>query len=268
MTTHAQNPAARNPAKSAVPQTIRDLIFTLIIPIAILSPDLLGSGFSAADDLFGGDTAGNVRAYLAAALVPVAYVAWDLIKNRNVSPVALLGGAGALVGGALAFWYVDGFWYAIKDSARSYLLGLAFLISAGTRLPLFRIFMDAASLSESPENRALSQRAMHDPAIHRAVVHGTIVFALVDIVSGIMNSVVNYGQVVAKFGTDDFNAQVAHVNAIMRVPSMLISLVGVGLAFWLLHRAAVARFGPGASLFEPSTLAGKVDAPVAAPRQG
>ena len=251
-------PPAPKPTQGAVPQTVRDLIWTLIVPVAILSPNLLGSGFSFAD-LFGGGTAGNVRAYLAAALIPVAYVAWDLIRNRNLSPVALLGGAGALIGGALAFWYVDGFWYAVKDSARSYLLGLAFLISAGTRLPLFRIFMDAASLSETPEKRALSQQAMNDPAIHRSVAHATIVFALVDIVSGLINSYVNYQRVVAEFGSDAFNAQVAEVNALMRLPSMGISLLGVGLAFWLLHRATVARFGPGASLFEPGTLAGRVD---------
>lgn len=250
--------APPKPKQGAIPQTIRDLIWTLVIPIAILSPNLLGSGFSFAD-LFGGGTAGNVRAYLAAALVPVAYVAWDLIRNRNLSPVALLGGVGALIGGALAFWYVDGFWYAIKDSARSYLLGLAFLISAGTRLPLFRIFLDAASLSESAEKRALSQQALDDPAIHRSVAHATIVFALVDIVSGLINSYVNYQRVTAEFGSDAFNAQVAEVNAVMRLPSMGISLLGVGLAFWLLHRATVARFGEGTTLFDPSTLAGRVD---------
>ena len=243
--------------KGAVPQTIWDLVFTLLIPIGILSPNLFGSGFSMANVL-GGGTGGNIRAYLAAALVPVAYVAWDLLKNKNVSPIALLGGAGALIGGALAFWYVDGLWYAIKDSARSYLLGVAFLLSAGTRLPLFRIFLDAAGLSESAGERSLMQTALRDPAIHRAVAQATIIFGVIDIISGVINSVVNYQRVVAKFGTDDFNAQIAQVNAIMRIPGMAISLVGVGIAFWVLHRATIARFGEGTSLFEPKSLRGKV----------
>mgnify|MGYP001759770943 CR=1 FL=1 len=247
------SPAAR---RGLFPQTIRDLIFTLLVPIAVLSPNLLGSGFSFAQAL-GGGTAGNVRAYLAAALIPVAYVAWDLLRNRNLSPVALFGGAGALLGGALAFWYVDGFWYAIKDSARSYLTGLAFLLSAGTRLPLFRIFLDAAALGEPPEKRALTQAALNDPAVHRATVHSSIVFGLVDIVGGLLNSYVNYVRVTAAFGTDDFNAQIAAVNALMRLPTLGISLAGLGVAFWLLQRATAARFGPGASLFEPETLAGR-----------
>lgn len=100
--------------------------------------------------MFGGGTAGNIRAYLLAALIPVVYVLVDLFVNRNVSPVALIGGAGAIFSGALAFWYVDGFWYAIKDSARSYLTGLLFLISAATSVPLFRVFLDAASIGEKP----------------------------------------------------------------------------------------------------------------------
>ena len=248
------SPTARKP-RSAVPKTVWDLVFTLIIPILILSPNILGSGVSVSETVFGGGTTGNVRAYLLAALVPVVYVLWDLLANRNVSPVALIGGAGAIFSGALAFWYVDGFWYAIKDSARSYLTGILFLISAATSVPLFRVFLDAASIGEKPEDRAATQQAMRDPAVHRGLALGTVVFALVDLLGGVVNSVVNYQRVTAKFGTDDFNAQIAAVNAVMRVPGLIISLAGVGAAIWLVQRAVQARYGAGASLLEPAKLA-------------
>ncbi len=247
----ASSPAAR--PRNGVPKTVWDLVFTLVIPILILSPNILGSGISVAD-LLGGDTAGNIRAYVVAALIPVAYVLWDLVANRNVSPVALIGGAGAIFSGALAFWYVDGFWYAIKDSARSYLVGLFFLISAGTKVPLFRVFLDAASLGEKPEERAATQQAMRDPAVHRGLVAGTVAFAVVDLIGGVVNSAVNYARVTAKFGTDAFNAQVAEVNALMRVPGLAISLVGVALALWLVQSAVKHRYGAGASLLEPTKL--------------
>lgn len=237
-----------------VPKTVWDLVFTLLIPILILSPNLLGEGIGVASLLGSGQT-GNIRAYLVAALIPVVYVLWDIIFNRNVSPVALIGGAGAIFSGALAFWYVDGFWYAIKDSARAYLTGILFLISAATRVPLFRVFLDAASIGEKEEDRQATQQAMRDPKVHRGLVLGTIVFALVDFVGGIVNSIVNYGRVIAKFGTEDFNAQIAQVNAIMRIPSLVISLIGVAAAIWLVQRAVKQRYGEGASLFEPSKLA-------------
>lgn len=242
-------------ARARVPKTVWDLVFTLLIPILILSPNILGSGISIAEQVFGGGTGGNVRAYLLAALIPVVYVLWDLGVNRNVSPVALIGGAGAIFSGALAFWYVDGFWYAIKDSARSYLTGLLFLISAATSVPLFRVFLDAASIGEKPEDRAATQQAMRDPGVHRGLVLGTVVFAVVDLIGGVVNSVVNYARVTARFGTDDFNAQIAAVNAVMRVPGLVISLVGVFAAIWFVQRAVKVRFGPDASLLEPAKLA-------------
>ncbi|GGO37743.1 VC0807 family protein [Deinococcus humi] len=251
------NSTAMPPKKTRarVPKTVWDLVFTLLIPILILSPNMLGSGISIADQVFGGGTTGNVRAYLLAALIPVAYVLWDLGVNRNVSPVALIGGAGAIFSGALAFWYVDGFWYAIKDSARSYLTGILFLISAATSVPLFRVFLDAASIGEKPEDRAATQQAMRDPGVHRGLVLGTVVFAVVDLIGGMVNSVVNYARVTARFGSDDFNAQIAAVNAVMRVPGLIISLVGVFAAIWFVQRAVKVRFGPDASLLEPAKLA-------------
>jgi hypothetical protein len=254
MAAMSQPTATPKPQRARIPKTVWDLVFTLVIPILILSPNILGSGISVAE-LLGGGTGGNVRAYLVAALVPVAYVLVDLLVNRNVSPVALIGGAGAIFSGALAFWYVDGFWYAIKDSARSYLTGILFLISAATRVPFFRVFLDAASIGEKPEDRAATAEAMRDPGVHQGLVWGTVAFALVDLVGGVVNSVVNYGRVTARFGTDAFNAQVAEVNAIMRVPGLVISMVGVFIAIGLVQRAVKARYGAGASVFEPAKLA-------------
>ncbi|MFC4454652.1 VC0807 family protein [Deinococcus sonorensis] len=249
MTTSAPpRPSRNSPAK-----TLWDLVFTLLIPIAILSPNILGSGVSVAA-LLGGGQSGNVRSYLIAALIPVVYVLWDILVRRNVSPVALLGGATALFAGALAFWYVDGFLYAIKDSARSYLTALFAFLSVLTAYPLFRIFLDAASLTESPQHRAATQVAMKAPQVARALAQATLLFGVVDLIGGVVNSVVNYRIVVAKFGTEAFNAQVAQANAVMRVPGIAISLIGAALAFWLVQRAMTARYGQGASLLEPEKL--------------
>ena len=257
MTTPAQTPQDAPETtvakKGGVPKTIWDLVFTLVIPILILSPNILGSGVSVAN-IAGGGTGGNVRAYLLAAFVPVVYVLWDILVNRNVSPVALLGGATALFSGALAFWYVDGFWYAIKDSARPFLTAIFAFVSAATAYPLFRIFLDAASIAESPAHRAATQVAMKAAPVARALVQATLLFGVIDVIGGVVNSIVNYRIVVARFGSDDFNAQVAQANAVMRLPGLAISLIAAGLAFWLVQRAVTARYGQGASLLEPEKL--------------
>ncbi|SMB89452.1 VC0807 family protein [Deinococcus hopiensis] len=257
MTAPQASPPTPAKSRARVPKTVWDLVFTLAVPILILSKDMLSSGISVAE-LLGGGTAGNVRAYLLAAFVPVVYVLWDILVNRNLSPVALFGGAGAILSGALAFWYVDGFWYAVKDSARSYLTGLLFLISAATSVPLLRVLLDAFSIGEKPEDRAATQQAMRDPTVHRALVLGTVVYAALDLIGGVVNSIVNYQRVTAKFGSDTFNEQIAQVNAIMRLPSMAIGLIGIGLAIALVQRAVKRRYGAEASLLEPGKLTEKM----------
>ncbi|BDP43907.1 hypothetical protein DAETH_38760 (plasmid) [Deinococcus aetherius] len=237
-----------------LPKAVWDLLFTLVLPILILSPNFLGLGLSVSENVFGGGEAGNVRAYVLASLLPVGYVLTELALSRRVSPISLIAGTGAILSGALTFWYVDGFWFAVKDSARSYLTALLFLISAGTTLPLFRVFVDAASLGEKPGTRAALRQATRDRWIHRGLVLGTVACAVFDLIGGVVNSAVNYGRVTARFGSDAFNAQVAEVNAIMRLPEMTISLLGVGLGVWLVQQAVKRRYGAGVSLFQPRKL--------------
>ena len=234
-----------------------DLVFTLIIPISILSPDLLGSGFSVADAL-GGGAAGNVRAYLLAALIPVVYVLTDFILHRSLSPVAVFGGVTALVNGALAFWLVDGWRYALKDSALRFLIAAVAVASVYARVPLFRIFLDAGSMSAKPEERDALNTVMGEPSVVRSLGAGTLVFAGMEFVAGVVNYVVNLNIVSADFGSKAFNAQVAQANAVMRLPSIILFLGGFALAAWVVQRAVTARYGKGASVFEPAQLVEKV----------
>ncbi|WP_161882715.1 VC0807 family protein [Deinococcus alpinitundrae] len=242
--------------KAGVPKTVWDLLFTLIIPIAILSPNILGSGISISEQVFGGGVTGNVRAYLLAALIPVVYVLADLAINRTVSGIALLGGVVALVRGALAFWYVDGGpLFALKDSVPSLLFGLLALGSLLTKTPIFRVVLDASTLTESPENRAATQRALHDPQVDGAVRSATVSYGLVELVSSVINYFVNLYLVVGKFGSDSFNAQVAQANAVMRIPGLVLSLIGVGVGIWLIQLAVKKRYGKEADIFSPEKLA-------------
>ncbi|WP_420597136.1 VC0807 family protein [Deinococcus sp.] len=248
---------AKSPRKKAgIPKTVWDLLFTLIIPIAILSPNILGSGISVAEQVFGGGVGGNVRAYLLAALIPVAYVLIDLLINRTVSGIALLGGAVALVRGALAFWYVDGGpLFAFKDSVPALLFGVLALGSLLTKTPIFRIVLDASTLTESPENRAATQKALHDGQVVRAVRAATVSYGVVELASAVVNYFVNLQLVVGKFGSDSFNAEVAQANAVMRVPGLVLSLIGVGVGIWLIQMAVKKRYGPEADIFSPDKLA-------------
>lgn len=250
---------ASGPSQGGGRKILLDLIFTLIIPITILSPNILGSGVSISESVFGGGVGGNIRAYVLAALVPVAYVLVDLLVNKRVSPIAIFAGTGALVSGALAFWFVDGWQYALKDSARSLLTGVFAFLSVFVGYPLFRIFIDVNSaLGGKPEEQRAINTVFSEASVKRALGLGTFAFAAVEIISAAVNFVVNLRIVTARFGTDDFNAQVAQANAVMRVPALVITLAGFGLAMWLVQKAVTARYGKGASIFEPAQLVEKL----------
>ncbi|WP_221089701.1 VC0807 family protein [Deinococcus aquaedulcis] len=239
----------------ALRKTLLDLAITVGLPVLILSPNLLGSGFSVAAALGGGQS-GNIRAYLMSALIPVAYVLWDLLMGRNFSPIALFGGLSAVINGALAFWFVDGLWHALKDSVNAYLLGGLVLVSALTRTPLLKVFLQLLALPSKPAHRAALLAALEHPAMGRAFVVGSAVFGGLQLLLGAGNSVYNFLQVTAPFGTEAFNAQVASVNAVVRLPSLLVGAGGFMAAFFVVERQLKATYGPQASLAQPDSLAG------------
>lgn len=226
-----------------VPKPVWDLLFTLVLPIAVLSPNLLGSGINIARDLFGGGAGGNVRAYLLAALIPVMYVAADLLIHRAVSALALLGGAVALARGALAFWYADGPAYALKDSVPALLFGLLALGSLLGKTPLFHLLFDLGSVAETPEHRAATQEALRQPQLRVALRQATALYGLSELLSALLHYLLNLRIVTAQFGSDAFNVQVAESHAALRLPALILSLLAVGAGFWLLQRASRARYG-------------------------
>ena len=110
----------------------------------------------------------------------------------------------------------------------SLLFGLLALGSLLTRTPVFRVVVYASTLTESPENRAATQRALHDQQVNRAVRGATVAYGLVELISSAINYLVNLQLVVGKFGSDAFNAQVAQANAVMRLPGLALSCGGGG----------------------------------------
>ena len=237
-----------------IQKTLLDLLFTLIIPLMILSPNILGSGISVAE-LLGTERTGNIRSYLLASLIPVIYVAWDILIKKNLSPIALFGSAGALVSGALTLWYVDGFWYATKDSMRVYLTGGLFIASAMTSMPLFKLFIDLMAMTEKEEDRELTISALDHRQVHRSLQHASLISGAGDLIYGVINSLYNYRHVTATFGSSDFNAQIAQVNAVMRVPGMIINMATYALALYLIQTGLRAVYGQEVSLFNPGTIA-------------
>ncbi|MDP9486016.1 MAG: hypothetical protein M3Q49_09580 [Actinomycetota bacterium] len=217
------------PVKLAV-----DVLLGAVVPILVLS--------------YLSEPLGAVPAYLISALVPVGWVVADLLFiTKRLNFITAFLGLNALVRGLLAFWFVDGALFALKDSAGSV---VTVLILGGSLLlgrPALRAFAEQGLDPRTPEQESALHGLFAERPVARTLVLGTAMLALVHAAAGAANFFLNLSIVTASFGTDGFNAQVAKVNAITRLAIGLPEGLATGLAIWLVFRAlyALLRGVPG-----------------------
>lgn len=181
---------------------------------------------------------GAPPAYVISALVPVAWVFIDLfLITRHFNYITSYIGLSAIIRGALAFWFVDGWLFALKDTAGIIVSMLVFGLSLAIGKPFLQFFLVQALNPDSPERSAALNRLMDETPVQRALRQATLIIVFVNLVMGIANFLLNLFIVVAPFGTLAFNQQVAQVNAITRIALTIPDLLAMMGAFWLIYRA-------------------------------
>ncbi|MEP6763985.1 MAG: VC0807 family protein [Gemmatimonadaceae bacterium] len=211
-----------------------DIVIGAVLPVAILK--------------YGTAPLGTLPAYLAAALIPVAWVLLDLfVISRRFNFITTYGGLGAIMRGALAFWYVSGALFAFKDSA-SYLL--AVFVFGGTLFvgkPVTRAIALQGLGPDTPEREASLERLLDEPTVISKLRLATLAIALTNLGAGLFNYWINFHMVKAPFGTPLFNDQVANVNAITRVVLVLPDMICLFWAFSAMYKAIYALLPPDQS---------------------
>jgi hypothetical protein len=181
---------------------------------------------------------GTVNTYLFAALIPIAWVVLDaLVITRRFNFITSYIGAFAIINGLLAFWFVDGVWYAIKDSIGFLFTVMVFGISILMGRPLIRYFLVQGMNPTSPQQERSLKALLAEPKVYRALVKGTKIILMINVFAVIANLVLNLQIVVADFGTTAFNQQVGQVNAMTRVAFTLSEFIGIGIAAAFINQA-------------------------------
>lgn len=203
---------------------ILDIAIGAVIPILVLG--------------FLSEPLGAVGAYLLAALIPVGWVALDLaLITRQFNFITSYTGLLALVRGLLAFWFVDGWQFALKDTAGGIVACAVMAGSVAAGRPMLQLFWHQGLQPDTPaRERALAALTAEGP-VRRALATGTLLMLAAMAASSAANFLLNLWIVTAPFGTALFNQQVAQVNAITRVALNIVELLGFAAAFWLLFRA-------------------------------
>lgn len=205
-----------------------DLVFGLAIPIFILSRL--------------SETLGAVPAYVLAALVPVGWVAVDLLFiTKRFNFITTFLGLNAILRGMLAFWFVDGALYALKDSAPSLLWVLVFGGSLVAGRPLLYYFGAQALDPKTQQQATLLRDFFSEQDICRSLWVGTAVIVAVTALTTLANFFLNLAVVTAAFGTEAFNVQVAKANAIARFAIALPEAAAMGVVIMLVFRAIYSK---------------------------
>lgn len=181
---------------------------------------------------------GAPTAYVLAALVPVAYVLVDtLFISRRFNAITTYVALTAIMQGALAFWFVDGWRYALKDTAGLVVAALLFIGSIVIGKPMMQFFASQVFQPDTPTKDSALKTLFAQPVVRSGMNVATGLIGLQNVLSGGVNLVLNLNIVKAAFGTEQFNGEVATVNGITRIIFTLASFAFFALAFYLAYRA-------------------------------
>jgi hypothetical protein len=200
-----------------------DILMGAVIPILILN--------------FLTAPLGAPMAYVLAALVPVGWVLADLLFiTRQFNVITSAVGATAVANGALAFWFVDGVLFALKDTAGLLMFSAALVASVLAARPLMRYVFGQSVGADTPAKRTALDGLLREPPVAHSMRDATLVIAFQQAVVSGVNFLLNLNVVTAPFGTEAFNQQVAQVNAMTRVGFPLASIAAFVVAFWIVQR--------------------------------
>lgn len=104
------------------------IFLTIALPVAVLNQLTKRLGES-----------GPLIALILALAFPIGYAIWDYLNRRHKSWMALLGVVNLLLTGGLALIKPEGIWFAVKEAAFPFVLGVGVLFSAFTEKPLMKM---------------------------------------------------------------------------------------------------------------------------------
>lgn len=204
---------------------ILDIIMGAAIPLATLK--------------WGTDIIGARPSFIIAGLVPAIYVLCDvLFITKRFNAITTIIAITATTQGGLAFLKVDGWKYALQDTAGTIVMFTLFTATLLLGKPMVQYFAVQVLEPANPKEEATIWRLITRPGpVRKAIILGTLLIMAEQLVRGFANYYLNLYRVTAEFGSKEFNDQKAAVTAIAWLPFTVTNLGAMVFAVGMVIRA-------------------------------
>ena len=184
------NSTLENKDKKKQENVFLSLLFNLIIPVFILQK---GSKI-------GFEGASTISLFVALSF-PFFYGLIDYIKNKNKNIISILGVINILITGVFAIAQLEGRWFALKEAAIPFALGIGVLISIKLKKPFMRflLFQSGAFKKELLEQKIIENNNL--AAFEKQMNYSTYLLSL----SFFFSSLLNYLLALRVFKLIDIN---------------------------------------------------------------
>lgn len=207
--------------------TFLNLGFNILLPIIILDKGKAWFG-SHLEPYFENVSVGVL---LIAVAFPVGYFVYDYFKRAKYNIFSILGLVSVLLTGGIGILSIPTGWFAIKEAAIPFILGVAVVASLKTPYPLIRTLLYNPEIMDVERVQAALREHKAEADFEQLLKICTRLLAGSFLLSAILNYMLASWIVVSPSGTDAFNAEVSKMMrwswVIIAVPSVAIMMVAL-----------------------------------------
>jgi hypothetical protein len=157
---------------------------------------------------------------------PIGYGVWDFARRRRANVISMVGFVSVLLSGGLGLLKIDGFWFAVKDAAMPTVIGIAVLVTAGSKRSLVNQFLYNDQIIDTAKVDAALDARGNREAFAQLLRRASWWLAGTFLVSAVLNFFLARYLIRGTPGTEEFNAGLGKMHfwnwPVIALPSMIM----------------------------------------------
>lgn len=155
---------------------LMSILANILLPVVILNKSHLFPGENKA-----------VLALVLALSFPIGYGLWDKFTNKKVNYISLLGLVNTLITGFFAIAQLQGIWFAVKEAAFPFVLGIATLSTSFLKKPFMKTFLGESGLLKMDVIESAVKEKGSEKKLFQAFNKANVLFSISFFISAVLN---------------------------------------------------------------------------------